>query len=55
MDVFDIEPDRKNRRRYRRARRMRLPTIFKQDGVWLVIEYTQPGEWWCERLEPQLP
>lgn len=43
---------RNNRRRHRRARRLRKPCVFFEDGCWHQLEWTAPGEYWLSAVEP---
>jgi hypothetical protein len=37
-------------RRYQTIRRTGKPHIYLENGEWLVLEKTAPGEWWLSPL-----
>jgi hypothetical protein len=43
--------DRQEHYRLRLLRRTGKPHIYREAGVWLVLERTAPGEWWLSPLK----
>jgi hypothetical protein len=36
----------RERWRFALLRRTRKPHLYREHGVWLMLEHTGPGEWW---------
>jgi hypothetical protein len=46
-----MKRERRDRRRFRRTRRLHRPTIYRENGIWLITEFRRPNEWWTHTLD----